>query len=75
MREVSQELLAAEEGVRLILHELGVALLRGRTRTVPTGSDVTDVVGPLDVVYRFDNEFWTDEVDDLVVRMEDRCID
>jgi hypothetical protein len=75
MRHVSQELLAAEEGVRLILHELGVALLRGRKRTVPTGGDETDTVGPLDVVYRFDSEFWTDEVDDLVVRMEDRCID
>ncbi len=75
MRRVSQELLAAEEGVRLILHELGVALLRGRTRTVPTGGDETDTVGRLDVVYRFDSEFWTDEVDDLVVRMEDRCID
>ena len=75
MRRVSQELLAAEEGVRLILHELGVALLRGRKRTVPTGSDDTDTVGPLDVVYTFDSEFWTDEVDDLVVRMEDRCID
>lgn len=75
MRRVSQELLAAEEGVRLILHELGVALLRGRKRTVPTGGDETDEVGPLDVVYRFDSEFWTDEVDDLVVRMEDRCID
>ena len=75
MRRVSQELLAAEEGVRLILHELGVALLRGRKRTVPTGADPTDTIGPLDVVYRFDSEFWTDEVDDLVVRMEDRCID
>lgn len=75
MRRVSQELLAAEEGVRLILHELGVALLRGRKRTVPSGLDAEDEIGPLDVVYRFEGEFWTDEVDDLVVRMEDRCID
>lgn len=75
MRRVSQELLAAEEGTRLILHELGVALLRGRKRTVPTGIDAEDEIGPLDVVYRFEGEFWTDEVDDLVVRMEDRCID
>lgn len=75
MERVGQELLAAEEGVRLILHELGVALLRGRKRTLPTGDELFDEVGPLDVVYRFDGEFWTDEVDDLVVRMEDRCID
>ncbi len=75
MRRVSQELLAADEGTRLILHELGVALLRGRKRTVPTGDDAQDEVGRLDVVYRFEGEFWTDEVDDLVVRMEDRCID
>ncbi|MDF1562007.1 MAG: tetratricopeptide repeat protein [Deltaproteobacteria bacterium] len=75
--ELADALLQAEEGVRLILHELGVALLRGRRPPegateataveIPTGGD--------QVFYRFEGEFWTDELDDFVVYAEDRCID
>lgn len=75
--QLADDLLAAEEGVRLILHELGVALLRGRRR--PAGSaEPVRVEIPLTgdkVFYRFDGEYWTDELDDLVVFAEDRCID
>lgn len=76
MRELAEELLAAEEGVRVVLHELSVALLRGRRRNGPTPSvtAVTEVEGR-PAVYRFEGEFWTDELDDLEVRMEDRCIE
>ncbi len=74
---VANELLAADEGVRIILHELGVALLRGRRR--PEGIEERSTLGELDrpeaVLYRFEGEFWTDELDDLVVTIEDRCID
>lgn len=74
---VADDLLAADEGVRLILHELGVALLRGRRQ-----GEVGQVIAqeaPFDeqtqVQYTFNGEFWTDELDDLVVKMEDRCIE
>jgi len=77
MKELARELLSAEEGVRLILHELGIALLRGRRRT-----DNLDEADPFarategsPVLYNFDGEFWTDELDDLIVTIEDRCID
>lgn len=77
MSSVAKELLNAEEGVRLILHELGVALLRGRRR--PAGSPprlrIQETFGPNEILYLFQAEFWTDELDDLVVTMEDRCID
>ncbi len=77
MQAVARELLNSEEGVRLILHELGVALLRGRRR--PPGSEtrlrIEDTFSESDILYRFEGEFWTDELDDLVVTMEDRCID
>ena len=77
MRQVAQELLDAEEGVRLILHELGVALLRGRRR--PAGVEerikIEDTFGRENILYEFQGEFWTDELDDLVVTMEDRCIE
>jgi len=77
MRELAEELLSAEEGVRLILHELGVALLRGQRESTQTeGGNPTEQGDPGDhISYRFDGEFWTDELDDLVVRMEDRCIE
>ncbi len=73
---LSRELLAAEEGVRLILHEIGVTLLRGRKRpdgVVELQQLDANVESP--VLYRFGGEFWTDELDDLVVTIEDRCID
>jgi len=77
MASVAEELLNAEEGVRLILHELGVALLRGRRRPAgaPARLRIQETFGPNDILYLFQAEFWTDELDDLVVTMEDRCID
>ncbi len=74
---LADELLYAEEGVRLILHELGVALLRGRRR--PSGiEEAPPPEIPLTgerAFFRFEGEFWTDELDDFVVFAEDRCID
>lgn len=74
---LTEELLSAEEGVRLITHELGVALLRGRKP--PQGRGPIPPLGalaqPEQVVYQFNGEFWTDELDELVVAAEDRCID
>lgn len=77
LAELTEELLAAREGVRLIVHELGVSLLRGRRR--PAGAAEKPAVEvPLSgdrVFYPFQGEFWTDELDDLLVIAEDRCID
>ena len=74
---LAEELLAAEEGVRLILHELSVALLRGRRRPTgpPEAPGVEIRAGAGLALFRFEGEFWTDELDDLVVSAEDRCID
>ena len=77
LNDLTEELLSSREGVRLIVHELGVALLRGRRR--PAGAvEKPPVDVPLTgdrVFYPFSGEFWTDELDDLVVIAEDRCID
>jgi tetratricopeptide (TPR) repeat protein len=74
---VGEDLLAAEEGVRLILHELSVALLRGRRRPAgPPEAPPPDVrTGGGRVVFHDTGEFWTDELDDLIVVARDRCID
>jgi hypothetical protein len=74
---LTEELLSAEEGVRLITHELGVALLRGRRPPQGRGPipPVGEIAQPKQVMYQFNGEFWTDELDELVVAAEDRCID
>ncbi len=74
---LTEELLAAEEGVRLIVHELGVSMLRGRRRP-PGAIEKPAVEIPITgerVFYPFEGEYWTDELDGLVVIAEDRCID
>jgi len=75
--ELAEELLLARDDVRFTTHELAVALLRGRMR--PEGPRERDVggLGASDgkVVYRFVGEYWKDELDDLLVLVEDRCIE
>ncbi len=75
--DLAEELLSAQEGVRLIVHELGVSMLRGRRR--PAGAPEKPAVEvPITgerVFYPFQGEYWTDELDGLVVIAEDRCID
>jgi tetratricopeptide (TPR) repeat protein len=76
MEKLAEELLSAEEGVRLILHEIGVGLLRGRRRIgveERVALDFEPDKSP--ALYTFEGEFWTDELDDIVVTIEDRCID
>lgn len=76
-RELARELVRAEDGVRLVLHDLGVGLLRGRER--PPGPEEVEALvvaaGDDAISYAFAGEFWTDELDDLVVTIEDRCLD
>lgn len=73
---LTEELLVAVETVGLVIHEQGVALLRGRKR--PRGAEPFDSPPrPLasEAIFRFDGEYWSDEVDDLVVLVEDRCVE
>ena len=74
---LAEELLAADEGTRLVVHELSVAMLRGRRR--PDGvaeRPATPIpIGSEQAYFRFNGEYWTDEIDSLVVYAEDRCLD
>ncbi len=77
LKELAEELLATREGMRLIIHELGVALLRGRRRPLGVTEKAAFVVPKTGkkIFYTFGGEYWTDELDDLIVIAEDRCID
>jgi len=74
---IAQQLLDADEQVALLEHELSVDLLRGRRR--PTSlvevsqESVRPIRGPK-AIYHFDGEYWTDELQDLIVVVEDRCV-
>ena len=75
--DLTEELLSAREGIRLIVHELGVALLRGRRKP---GDQASQPMQPVPITgdkvyFPFDGEYWTDELDDYIVIAEDRCID
>ena len=75
--ELTEELLSAREEVRVIVHELGVSMLRGRRRQ-PGAVEKPEVEVPITgdrVFYPFQGEYWTDELDGLIVIAEDRCID
>jgi hypothetical protein len=75
-RQLAEELVAADESLRLLVHELGVSMTRGRYR--PEGAEALASVPPTPLVgqdaFAFDGEYWTDELDELVVTMEDRCL-
>ncbi len=75
-RRLGAELVGAADGVRLILHELSVQLLQGRSR--PSGPPPRGTLSSVpsgEVSYEFGGEFWTDEIDDLEVVIEDRCLE
>ena len=74
---LAAELLQAEQGVQLVLHEISVTLLRGRDRVEGTAPSAIFEVprGGEQVYFQFGGEFWTDEIDDLIVPLEDRCIE
>ncbi len=78
--QLAEELVAAEDAVSLMLHELGVAMVRGRRHpdgALPLAAAERPALTGAQprVAFPFDGEYWTDELDDLVVLAEDRCID
>lgn len=77
VQQVAEELLQADESVRLIQHELAVALLRGRRRPEgpPEALPVEVRVSDRRALFKFSGEFWTDELDDLVVTLDERCVE
>jgi hypothetical protein len=72
----SEELLVVNEQMSILDYELGIELFRrvedsskgGSTlRTPPSSGD--------EVYYKFDGEFWSDELHDYSVLAVNRCVD
>lgn len=74
--QLAEDLLAVEEQINILDYELGIELFRrigegdGRTAeakvAIPRGSDR--------VYYKFTGEYWSDELHDYNVLVEDRCV-
>lgn len=74
---IAQQLLDSDEQVALLEHELSVDLLRGRRRPTSLAEVSQESVRPIhgpQAIYHFDGEYWTDELQDLIVVVEDRCV-
>jgi tetratricopeptide (TPR) repeat protein len=78
-KDSAEQLLEAEEQANLLEYEVGVAifrrmsdasghgLMRPPAEKVPPGGPRT--------YYRFDGEFWTDELPDMRFLIQDRCVE
>ncbi len=76
VREEADTLLRAAEQVRLMEYEVGLKLYE----RVKVGSKVVrpqeeELLSPEQVAFRFDGEYWNDELRSYRVRIESRCIE
>jgi len=73
---VADELLRVEEQMNLIDYEVGVGLFKsGDAKEAAVSIRQEDVpLGSQAVYFRFDGEYWSDEIGDYTVLAEDRCV-
>jgi hypothetical protein len=73
---VSDELLRVDEQMNLIDYEIGAGLFKsGDTKGVTRGARPGDIPYATSAAYfKFDGEYWTDEVSDYTVLADDRCM-
>ncbi|MBI4509336.1 MAG: hypothetical protein HY698_06845 [Deltaproteobacteria bacterium] len=72
--QLAAELLAVDEKMGILDYELGLGLFRsvgGPARSTPGSHGPSD---PGVVGFRFDGEYWTDELKDYSVLVDDRCV-
>jgi hypothetical protein len=78
-REVAEEMLQAEEQVNLLEYEIGQAIFQrvgeagGAVAVKKQAAKVPIASGR--VYYRFDDEYWTDELPHYKFNIEDRCVE
>ena len=73
---VADELLRVEEQMNLIDYEVGVGLFKsGESKGTSRSVRAEDIpYGTQAVYFRFDGEYWSDELGDYTVFAEDRCV-
>jgi hypothetical protein len=72
---VADELLRVDEQMHLVDYEVGVGLFSsGEAKTSSSVRPEDIPLGDHAVYFRFDGEYWSDEVGDYTVLAEDRCV-
>jgi hypothetical protein len=73
---VADELLRVDEQMSLIDYEIGAGLMKpgGNRASHLTARSGELPYGSSQVFYRFDGEYWSDELGDFSVISDDRCL-
>jgi hypothetical protein len=77
--QVSEELLRIDEQMSLISYEIGAGLFKsggdGASAAAPSTLRPADIPhGSARVYFKFDGEYWSDELGDYTVLSQDRCV-
>jgi tetratricopeptide (TPR) repeat protein len=77
--QVADEVLRVDEQMSLITYEIGAGLFKSGGDTAGAASNPTmrkDEIplGSSRVYFKFDGEYWSDELGDYTVLMQDRCV-
>jgi tetratricopeptide (TPR) repeat protein len=72
--KVAEELLRIDEQMSLLDYEIGAGLFKPSGEGTAAPSVVQVPYGSDAVYFRFDGEYWSDELRDYVVLAEDRCL-
>jgi hypothetical protein len=76
VREEADTLLRAAEQVRLMEYEVGLKLYeRVKKGAQVVAAEDEELLSPAQVAFKFDNEYWNDELKSYRVRIESRCIE
>ncbi|NNB90291.1 hypothetical protein HJC10_07535 [Corallococcus exiguus] len=76
VRQEADTLLRAAEQVRLMEYEVGLKLYeRVKKGAQVVAAQEEELLSPAQVAFKFDNEYWNDELKSYRVRIESRCIE
>jgi hypothetical protein len=73
-REIAEELIDFEEQMQLLDYELGLAIYQRARTPVEAAIEGPPAEDARAARFRFDGEFWSDELDDYRFVLEDRCV-
>jgi hypothetical protein len=73
--DVADELLRIDEQMSLVDYEMGAGLFKsGEAKTLGAPRSIDIPQGTDDVYFKFDGEYWSDELGDYSVLLTDRCV-
>jgi TolA-binding protein len=72
--KVAEELLRIDEQMSLLDYEIGAGLFKSSGEGAASAASIDVPLGSDSVFFKFDGEYWSDELRDYVVLARDRCL-